>query len=272
MSFAHPHSESYVRALKTLPGVELLGADPDHRSRPCGEAGGAELAQALGVDYVETYSALLQWQPDGVIVCSENSRHRDLVELAAVARAHILCEKPLATSLLDARAMITRCSEAGVNLMMAYPVRFSPAFAGLKAAVDAGSLGEVAAVSGTNTGRLPSGRTWFMDPQLSGGGSLMDHTVHVADLLDCLFGQARPESVYATLNHLLQSDLVKVETGGLVSLRFPNGAVATIDCSWSKPASYPTWGGLTLQLVGSDIRQPGPMRSGCRTGVTSTSS
>ncbi len=44
---------------------------------------------------------------------------------------------------------------------------------------------------------------------------------------------------------------VDVETGGLVTVRYPGGLIATIDCSWSLPTSAPTWGGLTLQITGT---------------------
>ncbi|MBO0810869.1 MAG: gfo/Idh/MocA family oxidoreductase, partial [Microlunatus sp.] len=73
----------------------------------------------------------------------------------------------------------------------------------------------------------------------------------VADLLDSLFGGVPARSVYAVANRILHRDEVEVETGGLVSIEYANDVIATIDCSWSKPDSYPTWGGLTLQLVGS---------------------
>jgi predicted dehydrogenase len=251
MSFAHPHAISYLRALGRL-GVEVLASDPDHGSRSAGETGGRELAAELGVPYVDSYRELLAWRPDGVVVCSENARHRELVELAAGSGAAVLCEKPLATTLADARAMVDACSAAGVSLMVAYPVRFSPAFAGLVAAHTSGGLGEVKAVSGANNGQLPAGsRAWFVDPELAGGGALMDHTVHLADLLDALLDGTPAVSVYAAANSLLNSDRVQVETGGLVSVAYANGVIATFDCSWSKPESYPTWGGLTLQLVGT---------------------
>ncbi|MET1004300.1 MAG: Gfo/Idh/MocA family oxidoreductase [Propionibacteriaceae bacterium] len=252
MSLAHLHAVSYIRALTALPGVEVRVSDPDHSARPTGEIGGVELARTLGVPYVDSYAELLAWQPDGVIVCSENGRHRELVEQAAAAGAQVLCEKPLATNPADARAMIEACQAAGVFLMVAYPVRFSPAFAALRNAYDEGRLGEVVAVTGTNNGQIPIGnRAWFVDPELAGGGSLMDHTVHLADLLDLLWGGVPVTSVYATTNRILHAQRVAVETGGLVSLRYANGVIATIDCSWSKPDSYPTWGGLTLQLVGT---------------------
>lgn len=252
MSFAHLHSVSYVRSLKQLAGVQVIASDPDHDQRPAGEVGGAKLAADLGIDYFDDYASLLAQRPDGVIICSENAKHRELTELAAAAGAHVMSEKPIATSTADARAMIDACAAAGVRLMVAYPVRFSSAFAAAKEAYDSGSLGDVLSVTGTNNGQIPMGnRAWFVDPELAGGGSLIDHTVHVADLLDCLFDGTRAAEVYASVNRIMHANDVTVETGGLVSIRYANGVLATIDCSWSKPDSYPTWGGLTLQLVGT---------------------
>ncbi|QDP96089.1 Gfo/Idh/MocA family oxidoreductase [Microlunatus elymi] len=251
LSFAHLHAMSYLSALSGRSEIELVATDPDHDQRPAGESGGPELAAGLGVRYLDDYDAVWQWGPDAVVVCSENAGHRALVEQAAAHGAHVLCEKPLATSVADAEAMVAACEQAGVNLMIAHPVRFSTAFAELKANYDAGVLGEVKSVLGTNNGQLPMHvRQWFVDPELAGGGSITDHTVHVADLLDSLFGGSPARSVYATSNKILHSDEVAVETAGLVSIEYANGVVASIDCSWSKPDSYPTWGGLTLQLTG----------------------
>lgn len=251
LSFAHLHAAAYVRALTGHDDIELVATDPEHTERPAGESGGPKLAAELGVAYLPSYEAVWEWGPDAVIVCSENVRHRPLVEQAAAHGAHVLCEKPLATSVPDAEAMVAACEAAGVSLMIAHPVRFSPAFAALKAAYDAGTLGEVKAVLGTNNGKLPRGtRSWFADPALAGGGAITDHTVHVADLLDSLFHGAEARSVYAVSSTVLHSG-AEVETAGLVSIEIDGGVVATIDCSWSKPDSYPTWGGLTLQLTGS---------------------
>ncbi len=252
MSFAHLHAVSYIHSLKRRGDVEVIASDPDHDQRPAGEVGGPTLAAELGIEYFDDYASLLAEKPDGVIICSENAKHRELTELAAAAGAHVMSEKPIATSTADARAMIDACAAAGVNLMVAYPVRFSSAFAATKAAYDSGSLGDVLSVTGTNNGRIPlDARAWFVDPALAGGGSLADHTVHVADLLDCLFDGTRAAEVYASVNRILHADKVEVETAGLVSIRYANGVLATIDCSWSKPPSYATWGGLTLQLVGT---------------------
>jgi predicted dehydrogenase len=250
LSFAHPHAASYVSALRARADVDLVAADPEHGLRPAGESGGRQLADQLGIRYVEDYSVVWDWHPDAVLVCSENARHRDLVIQAAAAGAHVLCEKPLATSITDAEAMIEACDRAGVHMMIAHPVRYSAAYAELKEACAAGRIGRLIGVTGTNNGKLPADRQWFTDPGLAGGGSLTDHTTHVADLLDDLLAGDPAVSVYASTNAILHGDQAATETGGLVSIEYASGVIASIDCSWSKPDSYPTWGGLTLNVVG----------------------
>ncbi len=64
---------------------------------------------------MDHYESPLATRPDGVIVCAENVEHRRLVELAAAAGAHVLCEKPIATTLADADAMMAACTAAGVR-------------------------------------------------------------------------------------------------------------------------------------------------------------
>lgn len=246
LSLAHLHADGYLTILARMPDVELVGLwdeDPDR-------AAGA--AAAHGTRWFTTEAALLVEDLDGVIVCSVNTEHRRLTELAAAGGVHVLCEKPLATRLEDARAMVDACATADVHLMTAFPMRFSPVIAALAASVRKGRIGEVACLEGVNTGEMPDvHRAWFIDPVLAGGGALMDHVVHLADLYRWLLGSEVVE-VHAVANRILQERHAGVETGGLVSLRFANGVFATIDCSWSKPRSYPTWGGLSLEVVGTD--------------------
>jgi predicted dehydrogenase len=245
MSFAHLHAEAYIQNLRVIPDVEMIGFADDDPER------GKHFAQGFNARLFDSYGSLLAEKPDGVIVCSENSRHAPLVQMAAEAGVHILSEKPLATSLEDAQAMLDVCRKNGVFLMTAFELRFNVPALEIKKLVDSGGLGQIYGCNTTNQGECPRHhRAWFVDKTLAGGGAVMDHTVHLADLLRWYLGCEVIE-VYAQTNSILYSDQnLDVETGGLIMLTFENGTFASIDCSWSKPPYYPTWGGLKMELVG----------------------
>ena len=244
LSMEHVHAGAYVPLLAAMPGVDLAGiwdADPSRASSAAAGAG------TTGFDSV---GALLR-EVDGVVITAPNAEHRALVEEAASAGVHVLCEKPLATTVDDARAIVDACERAGVLLMTAFPSRWNPALRSLRSTIEAGGLGDVVCMEGVNTGAMPDlHAAWFVDPARSGGGAVTDHVVHLADLYRWMLG-AEVVEVYAVANRILQERFDRVETGGLVSLRFANGAFATIDCSWSKPRSYPTWGGLSIDAIGT---------------------
>ncbi len=250
VSFAHTHAVSYARYLAAAPGVEVVATDVGEADP--GTLRGAAFARELGLRYLPDVATLLAERPDAVVVAAENADHRRLVEQAVAAGAHVLCEKPLATTDEDANAMVQAAREAGVLLMTAYPVRFSPEFTELVARVRDGQLGQILSVHGTNNGTMPlAQRSWFTDPARSGGGALADHVVHLADLLDVLLGEPAAQ-VHAVTNRILRADAGRdVETGAAVSVRYPSGVIAQIDCSWSQPESAPTWGGLTLEVHGT---------------------
>jgi len=241
-SFAHMHALSYASALRQSADAELVGiTDPD-------AARGQAMATQFGTAYYATEAALLDQNLDGVVVTSENVHHRRLVEAAAGAGVKaVLCEKPLATTTEDARAMISACAAGDTRLATAFPCRYSPAFQSLRVQVQNGTLGEVLALRGTNHGKMPGG--WFTDKALSGGGAVLDHTVHVADLNRLLLGREAVE-VYAEIgNGFHHQDW---EDTGFLTISYQGGVFATLDTSWSRPKSYPTWGDVTLQVVGTE--------------------
>ncbi len=257
MSFAHLHAEAYIGNLRAIPGVEMIGIADEQLKR------GKQFSKQFDARLYSSYEELLL-EADAVLVCSENSRHRPLVEMAAAAGVHVLCEKPLATTAEDAEAMLAACKAAGVVLMTAFPMRFSAPLQQLKSELDSGSFGKPYCVSSVNQGRIPVDyRSWFVDPELAGGGALIDHVVHLADVMRWYF-ECEVTSVYAQANNLMYpdgvandsrgieivyADEVAVETVGLVMLTFENGVFATIDCSWSKPLNYHTWGGLSFEMI-----------------------
>lgn len=239
LGIAHMHGYSYVRALKRMNDIEITGLFDEDRSRM------STACKELGVKPYEHPEELVAGS-DGVIVTSENSTHRKFVEIAAKAGKHVLCEKPIATSVEDAEAMIEICHRNNVKLQMAFPVRYSASVRKAREIITGGLLGEVVSLVGTNHGRMPGG--WFTDPVLGGGGAVMDHTVHVVDivrwLLNCEFTE-----VYATYGTLIHD--IPVEDCGLEMFKLSTGQYMTLDCSWSRPKAHPYWGDVTLHIVGT---------------------
>lgn len=86
------------------------------------------------------------------------------------------------------------CAAHSTRLQIAFPVRFSPPVQQLKAILDKDTLGRIYSVKTTNHGSMPGG--WFVDKGLAGGGAVMDHTVHVIDLLRW-FWNTKVTEVYA---------------------------------------------------------------------------
>ncbi|MBC8140314.1 MAG: Gfo/Idh/MocA family oxidoreductase [Armatimonadetes bacterium] len=241
LSVAHPHAQSYAQAVVDNPDATFTGIYDADAKR------GQETAARFGTEYFASPDDLLAGGLDGVIVASENVHHRRHVEAAAGAGVRaILCEKPLATTVADAQAMINACAAANVRLATAFPCRYSPAFRRLLEQVRGGAIGEVLAIRGTNRGKCPF--HWFVDKALSGGGAVIDHAVHVADLNRLLLGR-EATSVYAEIGSGFHGQ--EWDDTGFLSINYGDEVFATLDTSWSRPKTYPTWGDVTLQVVGT---------------------
>ena len=239
ISFAHMHAYSYANAVNQLPNAELAGIYDDDRDRA------EQAASSFGAKAFATAEELLE-NIDAVIICSENSLHRKWVELAAEYGKDILCEKPIATTVEDAQAMIKACEEAGVRLQIAFPVRFCTPIRRVKAMLEEGAIGDLLAIRGTNHGQMPGG--WFIDKELAGGGAVMDHTVHVVDVVRWFTGK-EVVSVYAEVDNTIYN--MDIDDCGMLSMELEGGIIFTQDPSWSRPRSFHTWGDVTLELVGT---------------------
>jgi predicted dehydrogenase len=244
LSFAHGHAEGYQANLKSIPGVDLVGFSHENPEE------GRRFSQEFDVHWFPDHRALLAERLDGVVVCSENANHLELVKLAAEAKCEILCEKPIATNVADAEEMRRICQDKRVRFMTAFPMRFAPSTRAARTILKNGELGRVLGISGINHSEIPKGhRTWFADKQLAGGGAIMDHTVHLVDLLRWFF-DAEVADVYAEVENPFLRNELDVDTAGLILLTLSNGVQASIDCSWSRPRSYPRWGHVKMELVG----------------------
>jgi len=241
ISFAHGHAYGYASALQKINGIELVGIADDSQER--GEKVAAQFQSKHYADYLELFDQDIE----AVIITSENSLHMEHVVSAARKGIHILCEKPLASKVEDAKKMIQVCKENNVILQTAFPVRFNTPIVNAKKIIDSGELGKIIAIKGTNRGTNPGG--WFVDKEKSGGGAVIDHTVHVVDVIRWYTG-AEVTEVYAEVDNKI-SDF-DIDDCGLLTMEFDNNMFATLDCSWSRNKTYPTWGDVTLEIVGTN--------------------
>jgi predicted dehydrogenase len=240
LSTAHGHAHSYASCVQSLANVELVGVADEDPTR------GRAFAERFGIRAFDAAEALLAEGLDGVIICSANQQHRGLTELAAGHTRHILCEKPIATTLPDAEAMIDACARTGAKLQIAFPVRFAAPVQRLRALLQGGALGQIYSLKTTNHGQMPGG--WFVDREQAGGGAVIDHTVHVIDLLRWFF-EAEISEVYAEIGVGLLHDGLDIDDAGMLSFTLSNGAYGTLDTSWSRPSAFPTWGDVTIEVV-----------------------
>lgn len=241
ISFAHGHGFSYLNSFLQLPEVEVVGISHENRSRV------EHVLENHSLTFYEDYNDLLATDIDAVAICSENVHHAEMTIAAAKAKKHVLCEKPLGLSIEEMQLMIDTCKENDVQLMTAFPCRYLTAVANAKKAIDRGDIGDIIAINGTNRGTMPG--SWFVDPAKSGGGALLDHTVHVMDLMNWMIG-ANVTEVYAYAATRFFDDL-DVDDTGMIHVKFDNGAFGVIDTSWSRPKSFMIGGDVNMEIIGT---------------------
>jgi len=169
---------------------------------------------------------------DIVYVVLPNALHAEYVVRAAQAGKHVICEKPMATSVADAQHMLAAMKKAGKQFSIGYRLHFEPhnqAMMRLGQTAAYGKINHLAADNGFKFG--PGGTPWRVNKQLSGGGPLMDMGIYC--LQGCLYTKGQvPVSVTAKFTPETGSGYFKeVEAGVNWQLRFADGAVA--DCRTS---------------------------------------
>ena len=126
----------------------------------------------------ENYDAIAENKDiDAVYVALPNSMHAEYTIRAAKAGKHVLCEKPMATTVADAQAMIDACRKANRKLMIAYRLQFEPMTLRARELVRSGKLGKIQAIESANGFNIRAGE-WRVNMKLAGGGPLMDMGVY----------------------------------------------------------------------------------------------
>ena len=188
---------------------------------------------------------------DAVYVATPNHAHRPVVESAAAAGKHVLCEKPMAATLADARAMVTACRRAGVAYATAFDQRFHAAHRTLAKLVRDGRLGTVTQARVHYACWLPPGwaaDNWRADPARAGGGAMIDLAPHGIDLLETVLGDE-----WAELHALTQRRVhdYPVDDGAVLMGRLRSGTLATLHVAYNCPETFPR---RTLEVVGTAAR------------------
>lgn len=204
----------------------------------------AALAAQHGATAYTDYDALLR-DVDVIDICTPTHLHHDMVLAAAAAGKHIVCEKPLARTYAQGQAMLAACADAGVHLLVAHVVRFFPEYAGAKAIVQRGDIGNVAVTRLTRCAYQPklAADNWFIDPAKS-GGMMLDLMIHDFDYARWIAGEV--VSVYAKGVRAAQPNAP--EDYALAILRHANGAISNIEGGWAYP---PPMFRTALEIAGS---------------------
>ncbi|MER3390843.1 MAG: Gfo/Idh/MocA family oxidoreductase [Microcella sp.] len=236
MGLAHGHGPLWTQAFADNPECELV-ALYDHDAERVGR-----VAQRTDTPADTDLDAFFARDLDAVAITSEHSLHRQHIERALDAKVAILCEKPLATTLSDADAIVAAVERAGIRFMQGFQMRLDPATIEVRRRVQAGGLGRIASVTKRHshafglTGWPDNAEDWFFDPALSGGGAGLDALIHSCDWLRWIFGDAT-EVTAMTSTHMLGRE---VEDQIAAVFRLPSGALATLVSGWTELAGIMT--------------------------------
>ncbi len=216
-------------AITDSPQGELRAVVSRDQGRADAFAGRHGAARAL----TSFHEMLADPDVDAVYIATPNALHAEQVVTAARAGKHVMCDKPLALSVADARRAVAACEEAAVKLGITFQTRFHDNYGRFRELVQDGSLGEIRVVQV----EMSPGRTllkgWRTDPALTGFGAINNLGVHAFDLIRWLLG-AEATEVTALAGH--EGGLAP-ETLALVLLRYATGALAYVNVNQS--AGFP---------------------------------
>ncbi|WP_375417251.1 Gfo/Idh/MocA family protein [uncultured Hymenobacter sp.] len=167
-----------------------------------------------------------------IYIVLPNAQHAEYTVRGARAGKHILCEKPMATSVAECEQMIAACAEAGKKLMIAYRIQYEPLNRQVQQLVRQKAYGRVKYLELMNGQNQADNGQWRLDKDLAGGGSLPDVGLYCLNTSRFLLGE-EPVEVSATIQ-LNADDPRFAEVEDLVSfrLRFPSGAIASCASSY----------------------------------------
>ena len=266
------HSKGY----KACPDAELVAVCDMNTEL------GNQVAGELGVPavYANHKKMLKELDVDAVSVCLPNFLHAPIAIDALKAGKHVLCEKPPALNEREAKKMAKAAADAKRTLMYALVRRFQTPTKLVKDYINKGELGDIyygRAVYHRRRGIPIGAKSWFVDKERSGGGSLIDIGVHALDCAWWLMGCPKPVSVsgsaYQKFAHIVPKDVkFNCDDSAFALVKFANDATLILECSWALNQR----GGSIIQVAGTkggaefDPLVIFTERDGVQTDVTST--
>jgi predicted dehydrogenase len=168
---------------------------------------------------------------DAVYIALPNSMHAEYTIRAAQAGKHVLCEKPMATSVADAQAMIAACKKANRKLMVAYRCHLQPSHMQARELVRSGALGKIEAVEGAAGFNQTLGE-WRLNAKLAGGGPLMDIGVYALNACRFILGEEpmHLQAYRSVIDH--DGRFNEVEENLSWTMKFPSGALASMTTTY----------------------------------------
>lgn len=180
---------------------------------------------------------------DAVSVCSANSTHAEITIAALRAGKHVLCEKPMATTLNDCEAMVKASEETGNYLMIDQNQRLAKAHVEAKKMIDAGVIGKILSFrttfghGGPETWSIDPGKnTWFFDQKRAAMGAMADLGIHKTDLIQYLISQkvVKATAKITTLDKRdANGDFIGVDDNAICIYEMSGGALGTMTASWT---------------------------------------
>jgi predicted dehydrogenase len=219
----------HAEALRSVPQAKVLAV----MSPTTGHA--RDFASKHGIaHHFEDLDAMLAIDEiDMIVIGAPNFTHCEITVKAANAGKHVVVEKPLCLNLADADRMIAACDQAGVKLMYAEELCFTPKYVRLKQLLDDGVLGRPVLFKQSEKHDGPHA-AHFWDVDRSGGGVAMDMGCHAIQFFRWLNANNPVKSVYAQMNTSVHAAKTRGEDNAIIILEFDNGVVALAEESWTK--------------------------------------
>jgi predicted dehydrogenase len=247
----------HLAAVGKLAGVRLVGvADVDP---------GRAREAVRGVDggrWTTDVGQLLEWDDlDACIVCTPNDTHVDLGLRIAASGKHLLVEKPLATTIAGADALVHAFDARGLTLMGAHTHRFYPYGRAVKDAIERGDIGRPVYVHLAILGGWiwPDWRAWVLDPRRS-GGHVLHNGIHLLDLVTWWIGDT-PESIYVQGRKETSARLAIDDYLSMI-VRFRSGCTAVCEMSRANRPRTFAYRDLFVQGTRGALRLPWDAEAG----------